>query len=88
MLFPSESSPDDDDDGEVGEEGSIIVGFTAMVGFLATGGRKCPVLADPLPCLCVVPVLALAPAGGWLCCWVPEDLGSGADLAPLLWLRQ
>lgn len=64
IAFPSELRREDGEDGEdgdVGEEGSIIVGFTAMVGFLATGGRKCPDLTDPLPALCV---LVLAPPGG------------------------
>lgn len=64
IAFPSASRTDDGDDGEVGdvgEEGSIMVGFTAIVGFLATGGRKCPDLADPALVLCVLTLAA--PAG-------------------------
>lgn len=49
-----------------------MVGLTAIVGFLATGGRTCPVRgAEPQPALwelMVKLVLALAPAGGGFCC--------------------
>ena len=59
-IFPYKSRPAE-------EQGSIIVGLTAMVGFLATGGR-----AELLPPLCEVLVrfaLGPAPARGWFCCW-------------------
>lgn len=78
--LPSESSPAE-------EQGSIIVGLTAIVGFLATGGRKCPERAEALPGLCGLWVrlgLALAPAGGGFCCWAEGGLCSDRGFPPPL----
>lgn len=68
-----------------------MVGLTAIVGFLATGGRKCPERADPLPALwelMVRLVLALAPAGVGFCCGIVGDLCSAGGLPPLPCARQ